>query len=131
MALLRAVGHVLKKADGAQSPAARGIIDNAWKELKMSNPAIFWNFVEQERNNILKSYEFGPALKITIRPSTAHLNMSTADIYSSSSEPTTFHAFMRSGSFEGEDPLSLCREAIKFWREYLDKIDRLAASHMT
>ena len=30
---------------------------------------------------------------------------------------------MHEGPFKGRDPLELCREAITFWREYLDAID--------
>ena len=39
-------------------------------------------------------------------------------------EPTTFDFFMRKGPFKGRDPLELCREAITFWRQYLDAVDR-------
>ena len=133
IALLRAVGHVLDKVDGAHSPEAKQVIKDAWNELKKSKPQprIFWQFVDDERNSILKTYEFGPAMNITIRPGTAHLNLATGDTSSSPSGPTTFDAFMRSGSFEGQEPLTLCRDAIEFWRVYLDKIDRLIANRVT
>ena len=133
IALLRAVGHVLDKVDGAHSPEAKQVIKDAWNELKKSKPQprIFWQFVEEERNSILKAYEFGPAMNITIRPGTAHVNLATGDTSSSPSGPTTFEAFMRSGSFEGQEPLTLCRDAIEFWRVYLDKIDRLIANRVT
>ena len=132
IALLRAVGHVLDKVDGAHSPEAKQVIKDAWNELKKSKPQprIFWQFVEEERNSILKAYEFGPAMNITIRPGTAHVNLATGTS-SSPSGPTTFEAFMRSGSFEGQEPLTLCRDAIEFWRVYLDKIDRLIANRVT
>ena len=130
VALLRAVGHVLDKVDGAHSPEAGQVIADAWSDLKKSKPEprIFWQFIEEERNNVLKTYEFGPAMNITIRPGTAHLNLATGDTYSSPSGPTTFDAFMRSGGFEGQDPLALCRDAIEFWRDHLDKIDRQIAN---
>lgn len=125
VALLRAVGHVLDKVDGAHSPEARQAIADAWNDMKESR--IFRQFIEEERNNVLKAYEFGPAMNITIRPGTAHLNLATGETYSSPSGPTTVDAFMRSGGFEGQDPLTLCRDAIEFWRVHLDKIDRLIA----
>jgi hypothetical protein len=132
VALLRAVGHVLAKVDGTHSPEAGQVVADAWNALTKSKPEprILWQFIEEERNNVLKTYEFGPAMNITIRPGTAHLNLATGDTYSSPSEPTTFDAFMRSGAFEGQDPLTLCRDAIEFWRAHLDKIDSLIASRL-
>jgi hypothetical protein len=59
LALLRAVGHVLHKVDGAD-PKTRRLIDIAydrWKAHRKEN-AIFWEFIEQERNDILKEYRF-------------------------------------------------------------------------
>jgi len=57
VALLRAVGHVLDKVDGARSPEAKRAIQAAWKDLSDSKPEprIFWEFVEAERNNVLKT----------------------------------------------------------------------------
>lgn len=85
------------------------------------------SFVEEERNNVLKTYEFGTAVKITLSPGTAHLNLATGSSYGSPSDPATFDAFMRSGSFEGRDAVSLFRDAIEFWRVRLDEIDRRIA----
>ena len=59
LALLRAVGHVLHKVDGAD-PKVRRQIDIAyrrWKSQRTEN-AVFLEFIEQERNNILKEYRF-------------------------------------------------------------------------
>lgn len=110
VALLRSVGHVLDKVDGENSPEARDVVDSAWQELnrRTPEPKIFWDFIEEERNNILKLYAFGPRGNITIHPG----------------GPTTFEFFMRSGEFKGKDPLQLCGEAIEFWEEYLADIDQ-------
>jgi hypothetical protein len=86
-------------------------------------PRIFWEFIEAERNNVLKAYEIGVGVNFTVRPGTAYLNLVTGQTSSSPSGPTTFDAFMRSGPFTGQDPLALCRDAIEFWRKYLDTID--------
>lgn len=128
--LLRAVGHVLNKVDSECSIEARAVIEEAWEGLKGSKPEIFWQFIEEERNNVLKAYEFGPAIGVTVRPGTIFLNLSTGDTTSSPNGPTTFDAFMRSGSFEGQDPLTLCRCAIEFWRVHLDDIDRQVSLRM-
>ena len=125
VALLRAVGHVLDKIDGAGSPEARQVIDRAWEELRgrRPEPKIFWEFIEAERNNVLKAYAFGPRMNTTIRPGAAWLNLATGESGGSPSGPTTFDYFMRSGAFEGQDPRQLCREAFVFWAEYLETID--------
>ncbi|MGH7221396.1 MAG: hypothetical protein ACREI1_13840 [Nitrospiraceae bacterium] len=125
VALLRAVGHVLDKIDGEGSPEARQVIDRAWEELRgrRPEPKIFWEFIEAERNNVLKAYAFGPRMNTTIRPGAAWLNLATGESGGSPNGPTTFDYFMRSGVFEGQDPRQLCREAIVFWAEYLETID--------
>ena len=35
----------------------------------------------------------------------------------------TYDFVMRDGPYQGRDPRELCREAIDFWRRYLDDID--------
>ena len=59
MALLRAVGHVLRNVD-ATDPRVRPAVDAAWARWKDDrlNNAVFWEFIEEERNNILKEYRF-------------------------------------------------------------------------
>jgi hypothetical protein len=125
VALLRAVGHVLDKVDGNKSDGSRKVIDSAWQELCQSKPepSIFWEFIEAERNNVLKAYVIGTGVNITVRPGTARLNLGNGETGSGPSGPTTFEAFMRSGPFQGRDPIELCREAIAFWHRYLDAID--------
>jgi hypothetical protein len=60
VALLRAVGHVLRKVDGRQ-PAARAAIDARWKVWQGDRETheVFWEFIEKERNLVLKEYEIG------------------------------------------------------------------------
>lgn len=42
-------------------------------KLRTTRPAsgIFWEFVEQERNNLLKVYEFGAQQHVTVYPGAA------------------------------------------------------------
>jgi hypothetical protein len=126
VALLRAVGHVLDKIDGPSTPETRQVITSAWEKLRTGKPEprIFWDFIEAERNNVLKAYAFGPRINITVRPGPAWINLATGESGGSPGGPTTFDYFMRSGAFEGQDPRQLCRDAIDFWRDYLDTIDR-------
>src|ERR1041384_3190884 len=61
MALLRTVGHVLANIDAASSAYAKREIDNAWQKLRSSKPEpkIFWRFIEEGRNLVLKEYQLG------------------------------------------------------------------------
>lgn len=58
---LRMVGHVLAKVDMQESDRHSLIIGDKWRQWKSDrdNNWIFWEFIEAERNNILKTYEFG------------------------------------------------------------------------
>ena len=59
--LLRAVGHVLDKIDAAHSSSIRIAVDAAWRCWKSTDEthAIFRDFIDRERNNVLKNYRFG------------------------------------------------------------------------
>lgn len=59
--MARAVGHVLHKVDGEHDATIERAVASAyaaWKADKQAN-AIFWDFIEQERNQILKEDEVG------------------------------------------------------------------------
>lgn len=64
VAILRIIGHVLAKVDSSSSAVHGAEINRLWDEWKADRAehTIFWNFIEKERNNILKSYEFGAQL---------------------------------------------------------------------
>lgn len=58
MSLIRAVGHVLDKVDGAKDPRLRSRVDVAFAAWKSKDPshAIFRDFIEPERNSVLKEF---------------------------------------------------------------------------
>jgi hypothetical protein len=126
VALLRAVGHVLAKVDVKASVAARVAIDEAWSGLQRTKPEprIFWQFIETERNNVLKAYAFAPGVNVTLRLGAVWSNVATGESGSSPGGPASYEPFMSCGPFKGREPTDLCREAIDFWREYLDGIER-------
>jgi hypothetical protein len=130
VALLRAVGHILDKVDAAADPRLGRASGAAWRKLGTTKPEprVFWDFIDDERNNVLKAYQFGAGLNITVRPGAAWRNTVTGESGGTESGPTTYDTFMRSGSFAGEDPRELARRAIGFWTAYLDGIDRAAAA---
>jgi hypothetical protein len=98
--LLRTVGHVLAKSDALKSAKHKIEIDKLWIEWK-STPkenAIFWNFIEEERNNILKAYTFG-----------ATLANDGNGLYVS--------------YLNGEDAFQLFGEAVYWWRHQLSALE--------
>ncbi len=64
LALLRAIGHVLAKVDAKTSLAHGEAITAIWQgfQADRAGSAIFWEFIEKERNNLLKTYSFGARL---------------------------------------------------------------------
>src|SRR5918996_909674 len=68
VALLRSVGHVLQKVDVEASPAMAQAVTEAWTRMNASKPEprIFWGFIEEERNNILKGYRSSAKQNVTI-----------------------------------------------------------------
>jgi hypothetical protein len=117
--LLRTVGHVLDKVDGNRSAAGRNAVDAACACVNQTKPKprILWEFIEAERNNVVKLYELSVAVNTIVRPGTAGFTQSTEG------GTPSFDAFVHMGPFKGRDPLQLCREAVEFWRVYLDGVD--------
>lgn len=128
VALLRAVGHVLDKVDGAQSPQLRAAINKEFERLKASKPEprIFWDFIEAERNNILKVYQFGARQSVTVRLGMLHVNFKTGEQWSDSSGPTIYTYEMATEPFVGQKPHQVVEQAIAWWEHYLDEIEKHA-----
>lgn len=129
VALLRTVGHVLDKVDGRRSPQLRTAVGAAYEELNRTRPEprIFWQFIEEERNNLLKVYEFGVQQNVTLRPATPWFNLGTGEGGSAGGGPTTYEHLVRGGQFAGQDPREVVQQAIDWWKEYLADVDRRAA----
>src|ERR1700722_16382346 len=65
IALLRAVGHVLDKEDAESDARVKKVQRAWWNTLKATkpDPSIFWEFIERDRNLLLKQAE------LTVHPS--------------------------------------------------------------
>lgn len=96
IALLRTIGHVLAKVDGLASARHRSEIDRLWESWKIDRlrSSIFRNFIEKERNNLLKTYSFGARL---------------------ASNDEGFYVEFE----DGQDAFELFREAVYWWRHEL------------
>jgi len=147
MALLRAVGHVLHKVDGSKSSELRTAIDRKYSELRQTQPepAIFWQFIELERNNLLKEYRFAVRGDLTIAmpggeqeglrsrvpgwPAGATGMVVEPPMPGTAPFGTRFTTSrftispFGDGPFLGRDPVEVVQEAIAFWKRYLDEID--------
>jgi hypothetical protein len=133
VALLRAVGHILEKVDARCDPLLAQIIDSEWKKLKATKPEprILWEFIEQERNNVIKLYEIGVDRGIRINGPQMQGHQTTIEIDlvkirggRFESQPAFSH--IRSGTFVGRPEKEVAQEAIDWWERYLDNIDSLA-----
>ena len=112
VALLRAVGHVLHKVDAEVSDQHKSVIASWWQNQKDSRPepAIFWSFIDDERNRFLKTYGPIAGQNVTVFPG------------SNRKSETTF--VMKDGPFKDVDPRSLITKAIEWWEEELLEINR-------
>lgn len=106
LALLRTVGHVLAKVDAKTSPNHADAISALWKGLQedRGGAAIFWDFIERERNNLLKTYAFGARLALD-------------------DDQNAYVEFE-----DGLDAFELFREAVYWWRHHLIALERELAA---
>lgn len=118
LTLIRAVGHVLHKVDGRE-PKIRRLADQGFRMWK-SDPAhrIFLDFIDRERNDILKEYQFGyePQEAVGVVFDGGLLHFLGDNIYRPLNE----------GYGKNEDARDVYREAIEWWHARLDEIDREA-----
>lgn len=124
--LLRAVNHVLDKVDGESTPAYRAAVSKWWTRMKTTkpDPAIYWQFIEDERNNIIKQYRTVAGQGVTVRLGGIELNLHTGEQSADPPGPAIYHYTINSGPFAGREQRSLLAEAIAWWERELDTIDQ-------
>jgi len=121
--LLRAVGHVLDKIDGDHNPAIRAAVDGAWRRWKSGGEhAIFRDFIDRERNNVLKNYRFSAAHRTRVVRNPGRVL--EEGFYIPYVEREFFE--MEDGPFKGRDARDLIRDAMVWWELELDKIEGAA-----
>jgi hypothetical protein len=126
--LLRAVGHVLDKVDGSKTSTYRAAIDRWWSELKASKPApsIFWHLIDEERNTILKEYQTTASQGVTLQPTVIEINVRTGEQKVDPPKPPIYHYTFNSGPYKERDQREVLLEAIAWWEQQLDLVDREA-----
>jgi hypothetical protein len=122
VALCRAVGHVLQKIDSKSSPQFKAAISRTYSSWKSEPEAhhIFFEFIEDERNSVLKEYEFGfmsgPATLVVL-----------PDGFSTTLADNLFCP-LSNGRFAGEDCRDVLELAVNWWNVQLDQVDRAAST---
>ena len=118
IAQVRAVGHVLHKVDGERNPKLRKVIEESfadWKQNREEN-AIFWEFIENERNSVLKQYEFGflfGPMGVIIPAEQEVVDL----------DEGLFCPILE-GRYEGEDCRDILADAIEWWKNQLNVIEK-------
>ena len=116
IALARAVGHVLDKVDRKQNDRTKRVISNAyasWRRDKEGNK-VFWEFIEDERNRVLKEYELGFLFGPIRVAASGQLFTLNENLFCPISD----------GAFAGEDCRDVLREAIDWWERQLQSIEK-------
>lgn len=110
--LLRAVGHALKNVDRAASPLMAQAVNDAWTrwETDRSSHSVFWLFIRDARNAILKEFELKAGQGVRIQPDAGH--------------EVVYHVYIP--EFEHLDQPALLDLAVQWWETELDIIERAA-----
>jgi len=110
--LLRVVGHALKNVDRAASRQMARAVDDAWTrwETDRSAHSVFWLFIRDARNAILKEFELKAGQGVRIQPGASH--------------EVIYHVYIP--EFEHLNQLQLLDLAVRWWETELDIIERTA-----
>jgi hypothetical protein len=119
IAMLRAVGHVLDKVDSNHSDLSKRIISDWWASNKLRRPTIFFEFIEDERNNILKVYKFGAVAYPVTSSTMSDRGLSYAELVRKYGE----RKIIVWGD-ERRDGIELMGYALRWWEEELRTIEQ-------
>lgn len=135
VALIRAVGHVLDKVDGQHS-SVKAAAKAAFACWKSDDPehAIFREFIEAERNNILKRYEskVHPLPDVPVAIILTLVNPKTGETKQIGIDELLGENIFKpmvEAYGEGNDARDIYREAIAWWERELDAIDAVAGGN--
>lgn len=119
--LLRTVGYVLNKIDKEKSEFHQEAINKHWENLKndKSKHRIFFNFIQEERNFILKEYRInaGQSATVYIGSDLTGINV-------------TYDYPIIEGYYKGQDQRAIILEAIQWWEKELESIEDELKNHV-
>ena len=130
VALIRAVGHVLYKVDGANDQYVRQAASAAFKRWQSDAPEheIFREFFDRERNNILKEYQFNlhpleevsVSVRYTLQPTEGG---DPIDLHGVFPIGDNIYRPLLDSYREGDDARDVYSEAIQWWESQLTAIE--------
>lgn len=130
VSLLRAVGSVLDKVDARDDAVLKAVSNKHYREWKRETPEhqIFREFINNERNNILKEYKFGihPLEDVEVVVQLKHSPPDGSDpqyLGQVFSLDENIYRPMLDNAWEGDDARDVYQEAIGWWHKQLDTID--------
>jgi hypothetical protein len=135
LTLLRAVGHVLDKVDGKSSPAMAQAVAKWWKATNASKPepAIFWQFIDDARNRVVKLYEHGIWRQLVLEgplhqgmPTTILVDQANAQGGKIITEDGHVISELSDGAFAGRSERDVAFEACRWWHGVLGGLDARA-----
>jgi hypothetical protein len=135
---LRAINHALRTEDAKSDTRLKKAQSDWWNTLKATkpNPPIFWEFIDYDRNRLLKEVEL-PVRRLfqeslqdgTLLADNLDGQQLPQQLATRAPPPTSICTYqMKSGRFEKQDPRDLVRDAIEWWERQLDDIEQKAAA---
>ena len=129
MALLRTVGYVLRNVDG-EDVTVQPAVDAAWERWKRdrSSNAVFWDFIAEERHNILKEYRFSvlDSAEVGLGVLVARGDQDSCDPVLEETPVSIGENLYRplvDGFGKGEDARDVYGEALRWWDAELSNIE--------
>lgn len=113
------MGHVPDKVDRETSDALSFAIDQVWGRWSSDRDArsLFWDFIETERNLVLKEYErrflMGEHMIVARPPDGEETHVVDSELYIP----------MVDGAFAGQDAREVVRDAMNWWERELNLIE--------
>ena len=120
VAINRAIGHVLAKIDSKDSPRMAAAIRSQYESWKADRQKsrIFFEFIESERNTLLKEYEAGylsGPIEVIVLGGTEVFELKE-----------NLFCPLGEGPYAGEDCRDVLAEAIAWWDSQLSTIEQNA-----
>ena len=118
--LLRMVGHVLDKVDSKLSESHKSVIEEWWARVNKNKPepTIFWTFINESRNLVLKEYELN---FVTYKCELVGMDSScNLDVIDNTINLTP----------DGHELYAQGTEALLWWKCEFSTIDSLAKRHL-
>jgi hypothetical protein len=122
--LLRTIGDVLDKVDGAADPRVKQIANELYRSWDIGVENAIWrHFIKQERDSIVHEYRTamseGPVAVVNIAAALSKHSMAIEDLLDEN-----LYRPMASGPFAGDDGRDLLDDALEWWRIQLDQVDQ-------